>query len=633
MSRGNPHDPTKGHNFTPEATLRRARWGSVADWSKWLVFFHPRASPLHIERLMSYLRRLFRSSPPNTRGSLCLLGVFAVGLLGALACSSSSPSPDGGDGDGDGDGDVSGVGGSGDGTGGEGSGGTSETPEVLVEDVYQTSQAGDNLAQLGSYANGAAAPALYEGATSQVTLDVFPETQFQEIFGFGASFTESSAWNLATIPADKRQEVLTKLFSPTEGAGFTLTRTHINSSDYSLYHYSYVEDDDEDLSSFSIYEDKRGFTGDENDQVAGVVLEEPTYDLIPMIQEALAIPGADFEIIASPWSPPSWMKQNETAEMTNGSLQTQYHAIWAEYFSKYLTAYAAEGIDIWAITPQNEPLHAADAVWDSNGWSGTAARDFLRDHLGPRLESDGHLNTADLTEGVRVLIYDHNKSVMNDYVAPTYGDPEASKYAWGTGFHWYTNSQLDENNWYMDELELLHSTYPDKVMIHTESSIDIQADNPVGQYWEESTDYAGTFLPFMTYAYDVITDLNHFTQGYVEWCIILSNEGKPNPYNNFNSAPVLINPETDEVTYTPLYYLLSHFSKFIRPGAHRVAVSSPDAPSGVIFTAAQNPDGTLAVVIFNNNDAPFNLQMNVLGHTFRSQIAPNALQTHHLRGE
>lgn len=131
-------------------------------------------------------------------------------------------------------------------------------------------------------------------------------------------------------------------------------------------------------------------------------------------------------------------------------------------------------------------------------------------------------------------------------------------------------------------------------MIHTESSIDNDADNPVGQYWTVSTDYAGEFIPFDTYAYDIITDLNNGTLGYVERRIILSHEGKPNPYDNFNSAPVLINPETDEVTYTPLFYLLSHFSKFIRPGTNLIGVHSEKEVAGVIYTAAKNPDGSIA---------------------------------------
>ncbi|MBT8422097.1 MAG: glycosyl hydrolase family 30, partial [Gammaproteobacteria bacterium] len=285
---------------------------------------------------------------------------------------------------------------------------------------------------------------------------------------------------------------------------------------------------------------------------------------------------------------------------------------------------------LWGITPQNEPLHAHDARWDSNGWSAIEARDFLRDHLGPQLERDGHLDTADLDNGLRVLIYDHNKSVMNEYVAPTYADPEASKYAWGTAFHWYAASEQERNDWHQAELARLHSTWPGKGMIHTESSIDIDAADPVGQYWRLSPDYAGEFVPFDTYAYDIITDLNNGTQGYVEWCMILSNEGKPNPYDNFNSAPVLINPVTDEVIYTPLYYLLSHFSKFIRPGARRIAIEGSEVP-GLIRTAAKNPDGSIAVVLFNRNTERLEYNLRLGAHAYTAHIAPRAMQTIHLR--
>ncbi|MBW8191131.1 hypothetical protein K0504_08800 [Neiella marina] len=499
-----------------------------------------------------------------------------------------------------------------------------------VADVYQTSYAGDNLALIASLQPEVSTA--NTANTDAIKLTIKPAQVYQRYYGFGASFTESSAWNLAAIPVAARKQVLTRLFSPTEGAGFTLTRTHINSSDYSNNHYSYVDVGDTALASFSVHEDMKGFSGDENDQVRGIELDDPSYDLIPMILEAKSIAGADFNIIASPWSPPSWMKTGETAEMTNGHLLPKYHATWAKYISKYITAYAEQGIELWAITPQNEPLHAHDARWDSNGWTATEARDFLRDHLGPQLVKDGHLDTADLEAGVRVLIYDHNKDEMNNYVAPTYQDPDASKYAWGTGFHWYTNSKLAENNWYQAELAELQQNWPGKAMIHTESSIDIDADDPIGQYWRLSTDYAGTFIPFDTYAYDIITDLNHGTQGYVEWCVILSHKGQPNPYDNFNSAPVLINPTTNEVIYTPLYYLLSHFSKFIRPDAHRIGLEG-DAIEGLTYTAAHNPDGSIAVVAFNRNDQPYTLALTLDGNHYTADIAARAMQTIHLRAQ
>lgn len=463
-----------------------------------------------------------------------------------------------------------------------------------------------------------------------IHLNIKPDQSFQTYVGFGASFTESSAWNLATLPEAKRKAVLTKLFSPTEGAGFSLTRTHINSSDYSNNHYTYVDANDEDLSSFSIAEDLKGFNGQENSQVAGVPLETPTYDLIPMMLEAAEVPGADFKIIASPWSPPSWMKAGETAPMTNGSLKREYYALWAKYLSKYISAYKAQGINLWGITPQNEPLHAHDARWDSNGFSPEEGRDFLRDYLGPQLVKDGHLNPDHLDEGLKVLIYDHNKSTMNDYVAATYADPEAAKYAWGTAFHWYASSQLEAQQWFASALEHHKTNWHNKGMIHTESSIDIDANDPIGQYWRESPDYAGTFVPFDIYAQDIITDLNHGTQGYIEWCMILSHEGKPNPYDNFNSAPVLINPHTHEVIYTPLYYLLSHFSQFIRPNAKRIGLEG-ETKKGISATAAMNPEGSIAVVVFNQTTSAHQVQLSLPTTNFTLTISPRALQTILLR--
>ncbi|WP_405562585.1 glycoside hydrolase family 30 protein [Polaribacter sp. Asnod6-C07] len=491
--------------------------------------------------------------------------------------------------------------------------------------VYQTSYAGDNLKLINT--NNLKTT---DKEIKKVTLELLPNKEFQKYYGFGASFTESSAWNLAAIPVNLRKEVLTKMFSPTEGAGFSLTRTHINSSDYSNTHYTYIEEGDEDLSTFSLNEDLKGFSGDENKQVNNIELVDATYDLIPMILEASKIPGADFKIIASPWSPPSWMKSGETSTMTNGSLLPKYYPVWAKYLSKYVSAYKEKGINIWAITPQNEPLHYHDARWDSNGFTPEQGRDFLKDHLGPQLVKDGLLNTDDLNAGLKVLIYDHNKSVMNDYVNPTYSDPEAAKYAWGTGFHWYANSELNENNFYAEELDKLQKNWPQKAMIHTESSIDIDEKEPVNQYFRESTDYAGTFVPFETYAYDIITDLNHGTQGYVEWCSILSHKGQPNPYDNFNSAPILINPETDEVIYTPLYYLLSHFSKFIRPDAVRIDLNG-NTTDGLIYTAAKNTDGSIAIVVFNNNDEETELSFKIEDETYIFTITKKAMQTIELK--
>ena len=492
--------------------------------------------------------------------------------------------------------------------------------ETYSVKIYQTSKKGDYL-KLVKKENQENV-----NKAKHLRLNLDQNKTFQTYIGFGASFTESSAWNLATLPNKKRNQVLTDLFSPTKGAGFSLTRTHINSCDYSNMHYSYVDDYDEELISFSINEDLKGFAGEENDQIRHITLEDPNYDLIPMILEATHIKDADFKIIASPWSPPSWMKEGETDIMTNGSLQKKYYGVWAKYLSKYVTAYKEKDISIWGITPQNEPLHAHDARWDSNGFTPEQGHDFIKYHLGPQLVKDGHLNLNDLDEGLKLLIYDHNKSTMLEYVQSTYNDPGASKYVWGTAFHWYACSKLEENNWYTTDLDAHRENWKNKGLIHTESSIDIDSNDPIGQYWRESTDYAGDFIPFDTYLYDIIHDLNHGTQGYIEWCMILSNEGKPNPYDNFNSAPVLINPHTQEVIYTPLYYLLSHFSKFIRPQAIRIDISGENE-EGLIYTAAKNVDNSIVIVIYNKNENNYELDLSISSESYRINLGPKTLQT------
>ncbi|MGB6267985.1 MAG: hypothetical protein WBF67_03165, partial [Olleya sp.] len=276
--------------------------------------------------------------------------------------------------------------------------GNKNSHQDYLVNVYQTSENGDNLKLISDDEMKNTVK-----SENKISLKLLPNQEYQKYIGFGASFTESSAWNLATIPIKSRKKVLNNLFNPKEGAGFTLTRTHINSSDYSNNHYTYVEEGDKNLSTFSVLEDMKGFSGNENNQVEGIELVDPNYDIIPMILEASNISGADFKVIASPWSPPSWMKTGETDKMTNGTLLPKYYEPWAKYLSMYVSAYEEQGIKIWGITPQNEPLHAHDARWDSNGLTPEQGRDFIRDYLGPQLVKDGHINLDNLDAGLRLL--------------------------------------------------------------------------------------------------------------------------------------------------------------------------------------------------------------------------------------
>ncbi|MBC8367945.1 glycoside hydrolase family 30 protein [bacterium] len=458
----------------------------------------------------------------------------------------------------------------------------------------------------------------------------------QELAGFGASFTESSAWNLACLPEKLRQEVLLRLFSPDEGMGFTLTRTHINSCDYSLRHYSYVKPGDLALESFSIDEDKSEFSGNENDQVQGVEIVDPSFDLLPLIKAAGDVPGANFRLVASPWSPPSWMKTGEHAEMTGGKLRRDqdengrliYYDAWARYLVAYIQSYAKDGISIWALTPQNEPGHADHARWDTCYWSAEWQREFIADYLGPEMSAAGLLDTENLEAGVQLYAFDHNKADLLDFVPVVLDDPNAAKYVRGIAIHWYAINLGGKSDFRGEAIAELCERYPDKTILHTESSIDLHPEDPIGQYWDPmNRDWTGgRFTPFSQYAIDIITDLNQGAIGYIDWCMVLSSEGGPNPYDNFNSAAVLVDPVEDTVLYTPLYFLLGHFSKFIRPQALRLEVLS-DLPAGIHATAAKNPDGSVALVVFNDNDEPLTLSLESEGHTLSSTIEADAVQT------
>ena len=493
--------------------------------------------------------------------------------------------------------------------------------------IVQTGRGGDRLHQVEP---------LGSAAESVFTLTVDTANPRQVLEGFGASFTESSAWNLACLPQSDRDAVLTKLFDPVAGAGFTLMRTHINSCDYSLRHYTYSEPGDLALDSFDITEDTQGFSGTEHDQVAGIEMDDPGFDLIPMIQAASDVSGADFRVIASPWSPPSWMKVGEHAVMTGGHLKRDvdesgrriYYDAWARYFVAYVKAYREAGVDIWALTPQNEPGHADHARWDTCFWSAEWQRELVGEYLGPALEEVGLLDPDDLASGVRLYVFDHNKADALASVPVILDDPEANRYTYGIAIHWYAINLGGKQDYRGDVLDELVRRYPDKPILHTESSIDIHEDDPVGQYWDPmNQDWTrGYFTPFSQYAIDIITDLNHGATGYIDWNMVLSSTGGPNPYDNFNSASILVDPVERTVLYTPLYYLLGHFSKYIRPGAVLLDLGG-ELPEGVHATAARNVDGSIAVIVFNDNDEPLDFSVTDNGGAVTSTIAPDSIQT------
>lgn len=445
-----------------------------------------------------------------------------------------------------------------------------------------------------------------QATSSQAQITLNPNQKFQTITGFGGAFTESSAWLLNQLSSENRQKVIDAYFGP-EGARYSLTRTHINSCDFSLGNYSYAPvAGDSELEHFSIDEDRA--------------------DLIPMIKDAMAVSQDGFKIMASPWTAPPWMKDNK--DWKGGKLLPEHYDTWALFFSKYLKAYQEEGIDIWGLTVENEPL-GNDSNWESMHFSPEEMVTFTSQHLGPKLEADGHQ--------VKILGYDQNRDPeLEEFVHAMYADEASSKYFDGTAVHWYASTV----DWFPEYLNLAHEAAPNKHLIQSEACVD--AEVPHWQedewYWsKEATDWGWTwapdhlkkdhpkYVPVYRYARDIIGCMNNWVDGWVDWNMVLDRQGGPNWAKNWCVAPVIVDPDHDEVYFTPLYHTLAHFSRYIRPGAERIGFESTDPE--LMVTAAKNPDGSIAVVVLNMGSAKRDFTLSLGDSTTMVTISGQAIQT------
>lgn len=463
-------------------------------------------------------------------------------------------------------------------------------------EVYETSAAGNHLTSISEF------PAKH----SEYKITLHPEETFQEILGFGGSFTEASGHLLNQLSKENRTKILEAYFSK-EGADYSLTRTHINSCDFSLSHYAYTDDpEDLQLKKFSIEPDRE--------------------DIIPMILDAKAISSQGFKIISSPWTAPPYMKDNN--DWVGGKLLPEYYNIWALYFAKYLQAYKKAGIDIWGITVENEPLGNSNN-WESMHYTAQEMTDFVKTYLGPTLESEGF-------KDVKILGYDQNRDGLKEWVDVMYADEASSKYFDGTAIHWYASTF----EVFPETLQYAHQKAPNGYLIQTEACIDAQV--PVWQddawYWKkEATDWGWTwasedkkhlhpkYVPVYRYARDIIGCLNNWVNGWIDWNMVLDKQGGPNWFENWCIAPVIVDPDLDEVYFTPLYFTMAHFSKFIRPGAKRIGWKSTD--TALQITAAQNPDGSIVVVLLNQEKVAKNFNLQLENFTKTIAIDGEALQT------
>ncbi|WP_394351595.1 glycoside hydrolase family 30 protein [Kordia antarctica] len=471
----------------------------------------------------------------------------------------------------------------------------------MQADVFETSESGNKLTQLTEFKT-AENDTLIQ--VSEIVLS--PEKQYQTITGFGGSFTESSAYLLNKLSKGNRDKIIQAYFGD-DGARYSLTRTHISSCDFSLNNYTYAPvADDMTLEHFSIKEDKD--------------------DLIPMIKDAMKASEDGFKIIASPWTAPPWMKDNK--KYVGGKLLPKYNDVYSLFFSKYLDAYKAEGIDIWGITVVNEP-HGNGNNWESMHFSPEEMTNLVQNHLGPKLEADGKGD-------VKILGYDQNRAGIKEWVDAMYKDEASSKYFDGIAIHWY-ESTFD---FFPEALQYGHNKAPNKYLIETEGCVDSQVPEWKNDAWywkKEATDWGWDwasekdkhlhpkYAPVNRYARDIIGCLNNWVDGWVDWNMVLDKQGGPNWFKNWCVAPIIVDPENDEVYMTPLYYTMAHFSKYIRPGAKVIDANNTD--KDLMVTAAQNPDGTIAVVVFNEGTSKKHFSLKLGEKVKNISINPQALQT------
>ena len=407
---------------------------------------------------------------------------------------------------------------------------------------------------------------------------VDPLQTFQTIIGIGGALTDASAETFYELPEDKQQEILTAYFDSKNGIGYSLGRTSIHSCDFSSESYTYVKDGDTSLDSFDISHDLRY--------------------RIPFIKAALATAGPDnFTLFASPWSPPAWMKDN-TNMLHGGELEPEYYDCWARYFCKFIRAYAKQGIPIWGVTVQNEPM--AIQTWESCNFTAAQERDFVKNDLGPELRRN-HLKKT------KIMIWDHNRSFMYEYASTILDDPAAAKYVWGVAYHWYVGDHFEN-------AKQVKEAYPKTHLMFTEGCVSNFDAGSIGQWhWGE------------TYATSMIHDFNNGAEGWTDWNVLLDTNGGPNHVGNFCFAPIHADTKTGKLFYMNSFYYIGHFSKFIRPGAKRIISSS--SSDDLLTTAFINPDKSIAVIVLNVSDKPqqFNLWMH--GKAAENTSPPHSIMT------
>ena len=408
--------------------------------------------------------------------------------------------------------------------------------------------------------------------THQVS--VYPNCKGQRIEGFGGAFTEAAAYNYQKLPQDKREAFMQTYFGE-QGLRYSVGRTHMGSCDFALGNYTCMNS--------------------ENDPVFNTQRDE-TY-LLPMLRDAGAAAGKPIGLLLSPWSPPAFMKTN--GDMNHGGkLREEYRALWAECMAQYVSFYKSHGCDVRMVSIQNEP--AATQVWDSCLYSGAEEGEFaafLRKAL----------DAADCAD-VKILAWDHNKDIFVYRAEETLSVAGAENNVDGFGIHWYTGDHFEA-------VRAVKQRWPEKTVWFTEGCVEYSRfDGMTPQQKAEM------------YAHDILGNLNAGISGSIDWNLLLDSKGGPNHVGNFCEAPVMLDEDGTDFALMTEYYYIGHFSRYIQPGA--VKLASSVANTGVEAAAFENPDGSRVAVLLNTGDAPQDVSLTENGaEGFPFRLNPHTIAT------
>ncbi len=416
---------------------------------------------------------------------------------------------------------------------------------------------------------------------NQPCVFVDPSQAFQEFVGIGGALTDAAAETFAKLPPARQEELLRAYFDPEEGIGYTFARTNINSCDFSSGMYTYTGEGDRGLKTFSIAPDERF--------------------KMPFIRKAMAAAGGALNLFVSPWSPPAWMKDNNSM-LQGGRLKPEYYDSWANYFVKFIQAYEKAGIPVWGLSVQNEPM--AKQTWESCIYTAQEEAVFIKKHLGPALEKNG-------LSGKKLIAWDHNRDLLYQRASTYLSDPETARYIWGVGFHWY---EIWNGGRQYENVKRVAEAFPEARLLLTEAcNYPFSWDTFDEWSWGEQ------------YGENMIHDFNNGAVAWTDWNILLDETGGPNHVGNFCFAPVHAKTQEGTLHYMNSYYYIGHFSRFIRPGARRIISSSSRAQ--LLTTAFLNPDGRIAVIVMNPTEEEIAYRLYLGGQAVETVSLPHSIAT------